>query len=363
MSTRVSITCEECGHTTTSKSRATAEYGQSLHRCATALERKARAERVAERRIREGVKRECQCKRARHEHGTRTMYVRDKCRCRPCTDANLAAERARARAKLYGRYDCGRVPAAPVREHVQGLMAAGIGIKRVSALSGVSTGTLSKLLYGVPSKGIGPRERCQRDVADRLLAVALGTAALADGALVDATGTHRRLQALVSIGYSVSRLGEMLGIDRANMAGPIGRHPQVTAATARKAAALYERLWNVPHEPEGHFERISASRARNHAAARGWAPPMAWDDDTIDDPAASPTGTEQTMRTSAHTSELVEDIEHMLTTGASPEEVAHRTGRNPRDLDRILYRAGRRDLATWLRTGEQPATYQRQDAA
>ena len=33
------------------------------------------------------VKRDCQCKRASHVHGTRTAYVVDKCRCRPCTDA------------------------------------------------------------------------------------------------------------------------------------------------------------------------------------------------------------------------------------------------------------------------------------
>ena len=33
-----------------------------------------------------------------------------------------------------------------------------------------------------------------------------------------------------------------------------------------------------------------AERARSTAKRKGWAPPMAWDDDTIDDPQAKPVG-------------------------------------------------------------------------
>jgi hypothetical protein len=43
-------------------------------------------------------------------------------------------------------------------------------------------------------------------------------------------------------------------------------------------------------EPAGatgdHRERISVSRTINRAKAAGWASPLAWDDDTIDDPTA-----------------------------------------------------------------------------
>lgn len=31
--------------------------------------------------------RDCQCKRANHQHGTRTAYVVDRCRCDPCREA------------------------------------------------------------------------------------------------------------------------------------------------------------------------------------------------------------------------------------------------------------------------------------
>ena len=36
--------------------------------------------------------------------------------------------------------------------------------------------------------------------------------------------------------------------------------------------------------PDTATARIAAARARSHAAARGWLPPAAWDDDLIDIP-------------------------------------------------------------------------------
>jgi hypothetical protein len=76
-----------------------------------------------------------------------------------------------------------------------------------------------------------------------------------------------------------SNLGKSLG----------GEH--VRAGTARAVCALYDELWDQP-PPEGtHRDKIAASRARNRAAAHGWPPPLAWDDDTIDDPDVVPNPT------------------------------------------------------------------------
>lgn len=56
---------------------------------------------------------------------------------------------------------------------------------------------------------------------------------------------------------------------------------QVTVQTRAGVAALYEQLWNPAHP-----NPTAVAHARRH----GWAPPMAWDDETIDDPNATPEG-------------------------------------------------------------------------
>jgi hypothetical protein len=53
---------------------------------------------------------------------------------------------------------------------------------------------------------------------------------------------------------------------------------QVTAGRARQVAALYDDLSMTPPPETNQRERIAASRSRNFARQRGWAPPLAWDD-------------------------------------------------------------------------------------
>jgi hypothetical protein len=93
--------------------------------------------------------------------------------------------------------------------------------------------------------------------------------------LVDATGTRRRLQALAAIGWPPRALAERLGIQPDNI---LRRH-RVRVGTARLVAAVYDQLSMTP----GPDTRSAAAARR-----RGWAPPLAWDDDSIDDPAARP---------------------------------------------------------------------------
>lgn len=229
------------------------------------------------------IKRDCVCKRAKHVHGTRTAYVVDKCRCRACTDASAAAERERSRMKLYGRYDSGRVDAGPVRDHLMLLMDYGIGMKRIAAIAGVSNATLGKILYGDRTRNMPPRERVEKHVADGVLAVKPSLVHLGQTTLVDGAGTRRRLQALVTIGWSQSRLAQRLGMSPRNIGRTI-QSPRVWAETARQVQALYEDLWDQPQRGHDQRSRGSASRAKKQAMTNGWLPPLAWDDDTIDNP-------------------------------------------------------------------------------
>lgn len=280
-------TCPTCGWVGKTTTAGFARHSLSIHRCSREQQRREVAARVAARLADNGPRRDCHHKIARHEHGTRTAYVLDRCRCRACRDANSAAERQMTRAQAYGRWQP-YIDADPTRAHIARLRADGIGLKRIAALSGVAHGTLWKLVYGKPRVDgtCVPSRRCRPETAARILAVTASLEHLGSVVLVDATGTRRRMQALVAIGWSISCLGRRLGIT--NIHNTIASD-QVYARTALAVSQLYAELWDVRPPETTHRERYSASRARNYAAAHGWLPPIWWDDDMIEDPQHEPT--------------------------------------------------------------------------
>lgn len=275
--------CPECGWSGRPTTPRLAAYALRKHSCEKQRRLDARLARGQLRRAAtDRTPRTCSHKRASHQHGTYAAYVLDFCRCLPCATANSTYEKQRTRQQAYGRWD-GLVDAAPAREHVVALQAAGMGWKRVALASGVSNGALTKLLYG--KQGRGPSRRIRPATANRLLAVTL---AVADGVPVSGVGTRRRLQALVALGWSISSLGRQIGIT--NIHRTIHGHGDglVKASTARAARDLYDRLWDTFPPEDEHRQKISASRARRYATGFQWPPPLAWDDDEIDDPYAVP---------------------------------------------------------------------------
>ena len=221
-----------------------------------------------------------------HKHdGSTTCYIQHQCRCEPCITAHNQRNTRREKLKAYGRFDTGLVDADPVREHLLMLGEFGLGYKRVAKLAGLSITPVRNLIWGRqdpgPRKGEIPK-RVKRENALRILAVRPDVAHLADGALVPARSVHRRMQALVHQGWSMSKLGVRVGITPANFSAMMGRD-RVAAATYRTAVALFDELWNQA-PPEGtHRDRIAASRARAHARHHGWVSPLAWDDIDLDD--------------------------------------------------------------------------------
>lgn len=269
--------CGDCGWRGKPTSPARAKFSRRQHSCDLYRARAERAARVAARKAADGTHRDCHHKIARHEHGTHSAYVLDRCRCRQCRDAVSAYSRQLAKRHLYGRPPC--VDAASAREHVRQLMADGMGLKRIAAVSGVSHGALWKLLYGKrrPDGSRIPSRTIRRDTEAALLAVTATMDTLAAGAIIDGTGTTRRLQALVALGWSQSKLARRLGIVPANFT-PLVQYRRVTVATAKAVADLYEHLAHVKPPETNQRERIAASRARNYAGARDWKPPLWWDD-------------------------------------------------------------------------------------
>ncbi|MEU6217236.1 hypothetical protein ABZ845_06885 [Streptomyces sp. NPDC047022] len=247
-------------------------------------------------------------------HGTRARYSVHACRCDACRTAHREYEQKRSRQKAYGTWQP-YVDATPARQHVRALMSRGLGWRRIADLSGVARGTVNKLLYGSPKPSI----RIRDEVADRLLAVDYSTELVADGALVDATGTWRRIRALVAVGWPKVHIARALG---SHGQGLQLHERLVLASTARRVAELYDAWWDA--DPTGHgVQAAQVGRACRYASSRGWAGPMAWDDDALDDPEAQP-HTESRQAISA--AERREEVEHLASFGTSTTEIAMRVG-------------------------------------
>jgi len=154
---------------------------------------------------------------------------------------------------------------------------------KVAALAGVSNGCLIRLLYGRDGE---LSQKVKPDTAAKLLAVQASLDDLSDRALVDAGPTRRRAQALAAIGWSLSEQARRVGCQHKHYS-PLLTAPTVTARMARAVRDMYEELSMVPAPAGG-----SATRTRRMAAARGWLPPLEWNDidaaepapNTVDDP-------------------------------------------------------------------------------
>ena len=214
--------------------------------------------------------------------GTYAKYKLDNCRCYSCCFAGSEYKTNRRRAIAYGTWQP-FVDAEPVRRHVEYLRECGLGLRRIAELAGVDYSNLCRLFY--PMHGRPSAKRIRPGNAQALLAVEATLDNLASKTVIDVTGSHRRLQALVCVGWSQSKLAVRLGMTQRNF-NTLMRRERVTAEKARRIRAVYDELWDqVPLETTQH-EKAAASRARNYAKARKWLPPIAWDEEHLDLPDA-----------------------------------------------------------------------------
>ncbi len=167
----------------------------------------------------------------------------------------------------------GLVDATPTRAHIAELQAAGVTYQLLGEIAGRHRTWVCDVLR---------RDRVTEATERLVLSIAVPAEPhrlVADGHVL-AIGSTRRLQGLVVCGHTQRELANELGWLETNVGTLINGHKQwVTAATARHIADLTDRLQGVPGTSE---------RARRRAAARGWVPVLAWDEDTIDDPTAQP---------------------------------------------------------------------------
>jgi hypothetical protein len=171
--------------------------------------------------------------------------------------------------------------AEPVRQHVRSLKAAGMSYTSIARVAGVSYVVVSRLLYGEPSRGVLPSRRLRKEHAQALLAVRPHHQA--DGALVLAVGTVRRLRALACVGLPAHIIGDHARMhpDHIRLLTGGRSGATVTVDTARRVSRAYSRLWDADPTSAG-VAPARAAQVRTKALKRGWLPPAAWDDDLID---------------------------------------------------------------------------------
>ena len=212
-------------------------------------------------------------------------YKLDGCRCYTCGWAVASYSDKREYAMRRGAWQP-YTSAQPARDHLRNLQACGLGLRTIAALAGTDRKRLQAILTGRPERETGPQEKIRPALALAILSIEPTPENLAPHTPIDATSTLRRLQALIAAGWPQVRLAARLGRTGANFGALLNR-THVTVATAGAVRVLYAELWNADPATSG-ITAQAASRARNHAKANAWAPVGAWDDDTIDDPAAMP---------------------------------------------------------------------------
>lgn len=213
-------------------------------------------------------------------HGDRRRFLHG-CHCDPCRRANATYCKTWRLRSASDPASTG-VPVTVVAEHVARLLRT-MSAEAIAAAAGVSRATVRR---------VATQRKVRPSTATALLTVHPATST--GRHQVSALGSRRRVEALMALGWTPAEVGRAVGLTRQNfMAIASGRRAIVSAGTAQRIREVYDRL-SMLLAPPGSTRTMRAHRTRMRrlAAAHGWAPPLAWDDEDLDDPTATshPTG-------------------------------------------------------------------------
>ncbi|MGV1009109.1 MAG: DUF1173 family protein [Dermatophilaceae bacterium] len=179
----------------------------------------------------------------------------------------MAYQRDRAEGRM--RY----ADAGPTRARLARLLQAHVPVRALARVTGLSDAGVRAILYG-------SRAHVQRATAARVAGLSLQRvySAQATGH-VPRVGAVRRVQALLAMGWSHPELAAAGAANTPRLL--TGDGDLVTVQRWRQVRDVYERLGMTPGP---------SPQTRGWAKALGYAPPLAWDEASIDDPAARPQG-------------------------------------------------------------------------
>ncbi len=209
------------------------------------------------------------------------------------------AWRRERNAGLPGRY----VPADGARERLQQLRDAHVPIRALARGTGLSSAAIEGILNG-------DRNYVQRRTAECVDRLSLSTVygEQAKGH-VPRIGAQRRIQALMSIGWTHEALAAAGAPGTARVLSAQGH--LMTATRWREVRDVYDQL-SMTSGP--------SALTRGWSRSLGYAPPLAWDDETIDDPTAAPQGAGEKDNSDERVVDLV--AVRRVVEGGSPEGVA-----------------------------------------
>lgn len=199
------------------------------------------------------------------------------CKRTECLKARRDKQKRNKYLRVTGRP--GVVGPARAAAHIARFRAAGLPDKDIMQRLQVTRNTFYRIMRGLD---------LSRAVEQRILAVPVpeGQPENQNLAAIDATGAHRRLQALVVMGWPAEELARRLAVHDLWLVRTF-RRQRVSFAVAARVRDLYDELWNARPELHGVCP-AAAEEARLWARVEGWGSPLAWDEETIDDPSAQP---------------------------------------------------------------------------
>lgn len=267
-------------------------------------------------------------------HNTLTCVKDYNCWLPACRDRYKDYQRTRYHGIADGTWEP-LVDAAPVRQHLASLYSAGFSPYRIGELAGLPYETVIGFtqVHGFSGKRRSRKRRCNPETAAKILAIQPGEHLPGK---TDATGTQRRIQALVAAGWPLSHLGPRFGLSE-RTTGALLTQDRVYGRTAGAVIRVYNEL--ADQKPEKHgVTRRSITRSKARAQRNRWATIAYWSTraDAIDDPHFTP----DFKVTQAEI--LAEETRWLIeTAGLTRTEAAERLGKHRSYIDRVL---GQTDL-------------------
>jgi hypothetical protein len=260
-------------------------------------------------------------------HNNLSCYTEYRCRLPECVERYNIRNRERLRAHRAGTWQV-FVDAEPVRQHILRLQAADIGPGTIAVTTGLPIQSVLDFIRPNRAKYRGRRQRTTPETAAKILAVT------ADNSIrlrVDATGTVRRIQALIAIGWPQVRIARHAGISPEHM-NVLVRRTCIFSSTAQAVEAAYDELRHLRPERRG-VDKVQAKKARNRAARQRWAPPKYWDQHpgAIGDPDFEP------LYGVTRCEQIAQDAHWLMTAGhLNRDQAAARIGVSRFSVDRAL---------------------------
>ncbi|MET9957394.1 hypothetical protein ABZ135_38370 [Streptomyces sp. NPDC006339] len=249
-----------------------------------------------------------------HGHGSTALAVGARCPCEKCRPVHSAYRRRVYRLQGYGLWQP-HIDATQTREHINYLHQAGISYLQIAEQSGLSGNQVRRIAHKVV-------KQVRTETAEVILALTL------EGMrrkVLPATGSARRLQALVAVGWPFASVAPHIGMDPRGITRVI-HQPYIFRTTADAIVVAFEQMKNLKPEDNG-VSLIGAQKSRRLAERRGWPDPLWWEDmGHIDNPAFDPATAERPLNFHEQARLRAEEILHLASYGAGPDEIAERLG-------------------------------------